>query len=869
MINNAAQFGQADLTDCDREAIRIPGSIQPHGVLLALDATTLKIVQIAGDTQRLFGLSVAELIEKDLAAQLGSAASLQVERLVRNDELLPRPFFVVEAAVAGNMFDVSAHVSGGLVVLELEKHQANPPEDGVALVHKMMGGVQAATNLGDLFNAILHEVQQSTGFERAMLYRFADDDSGHVVAERRNLDVVDSFLDLHYPASDIPVQARELYCSCWVRYIPDTRYVPERLMPENNPSNGQPLDLSFSLLRSVSPIHLEYLANMGVAASMSLSVVVDGKLWGLIACHHSEPLHLSCHVRAALELFAQLASLQLKTRLELDLAEHRVGSGDLLAQLVASMTTGDLSSLLTEQPNLLDLIDAGGVAVILDGTIATLGSTPSAAQLQALAIWLNAEMGDGIFTTHHLAARYPPAHDFMASAAGLLSLSISRSPGDIILWFLPEVIGTVTWGGKPTKLLTSGPHGDRLTPRKSFEAWTETVTSMSRPWLAHEIQAAAVLRVSILEVVLERMDQVARARDESRAHQDLLMAELDHRVKNTLATIQALVRSSSRNATDLISYTRALERRLGSMAKAHNLLTASRWLGASVRRLVEDEISPYRPIGHPMISIMGRDVDLEPKAAIMVSLCLHELATNATKYGALSVEDGAVAVSWSKTMRDGLAWLSVSWSETGGPPVALPERSGFGRTLLESAFAYEVKGRVLLDFRPSGVTCELLMPYDRVVERRETRQRPSGPSRRSVPSPLDAKASLAGVRIFVAEDGALIAHALVRLLKAAGAEVVGPFATVSDAMVPAREERFDIAMLDIDLHGKQVWPVAEVILGRGIPFAFCTGFANASAWPTAFQTSLSIDKPYNARELVVTLVAMIPRLAAQGALKSP
>jgi chemotaxis family two-component system sensor kinase Cph1 len=858
MISSSTQFGQADLTDCDREAIRIPGSIQPHGVLLALDATTLKVVQLAGDTEQLLGLTVAELIEKDLAAQLGSEASLQVERLVKNDELVTRPFFVVEADIGGQLFDVCAHLSGGLVVLELEKRRAGVPDDGIALIHKMLGSVQAAANLADLLAAIVQEVQQSTGVDRAMLYRFADDDSGHVVAERRSSDAVDSFLDLHYPATDVPVQAREMYRTCWVRYIPDARYVPEKLKPPNNPLTGEPLDLSFSLLRSVSPVHLEYLANMGVAASMSLSIVVDGRLWGLIACHHGEPLQLSCRLRAALELFAQLASLQLKTRLELDLAERRVESRDVLAHLIATMTAGDLSSLLNQQPNLLDLIDAGGVAVIVDGTIATLGSTPSTPQLRALAIWLNAEMVDGIVATSHLVSRYPPARDFLASAAGLLSLSISRSPRDNVLWFLPEAVSTVTWAGQPAKLLSKGLLGDRLTPRKSFEAWTETVTGMSRPWLLHEIEVATVLRVSVLEVVLERMDQVARARDEARAHQDLLMAELDHRVKNTLATIQALVRSSSTDATDLIGYTRALERRLGSMAKAHNLLTASRWLGASVRSLVEDEISPYRTKGHPMVSVMGRDVDLEPKAAIMVSLCLHELATNATKYGALSVEDGAVAVSWSKTTRDGLAWLCVSWTETGGPTVVVPIRSGFGRTLLESAFAYDVKGRAVLEFRPSGVTCELAIPYDRVIERHNASRPKRVPLPPALRSASDAKGSLTGVRVFVAEDGALIAHALVRLLKAAGAQVIGPFATVVEALDSASNEDFDVAMLDIDLHGEHVWPVAEIIIRRGIPLAFCTGFADASARPSAFSASITIDKPYNAQDLVATLASMIP-----------
>ena len=857
MSVNSTQFGQADLTDCDREMIHIPGSIQPHGVLLALDPTTLKVVQVAGDTQFLFGLSDLQLIEEDLRAQIGSAAFLQIEHLVRNDELLPRPFFVADAVIAGATFDVCAHVSGGLVILELERRRVDAVPDGIALVRRIMGSVEAAADFEDLLSAILREVQNTTGFDRVMLYRFSDDDSGHVIAETRSSNAVDSFLDLHYPAGDIPVQARAMYCSCWIRYIPNVAYVPERLTPQENPSSGEPLDLSFSLLRSVSPIHLEYLTNMGVAASLSLSIVIDGRLWGLIACHHSEPLYLHCHTRAALELFAQLASLQIKTRLELDLAQRRIEARDVLAQVIATMTTGELSSLLTEQPNLLDLIDAGGVAVIVDGAIATLGSTPSQTQLRDLALWLDANIVEGIFSTNRLITRYHSTGEFLANAAGLLSLSISRFPRDYVLWFLPEVVSTVTWAGKPSKLASTGPLGDRLTPRKSFEAWTETVSATSRPWLVNEIEAATALQVAVLEVVLKRMDEVSRARDEARDHQDLLMAELDHRVKNTLATIQALVRTSSTSATDLVNYTSALERRLGSMSKAHNLLTESRWLGASVRRLVEDELSPYRPVGHSLVSLMGRNINLEPKAAITVSLCLHELATNAAKYGALSTEDGGVSVSWSKTMRDGVLWMSLLWTEIGGPPVTVPVRSGFGRTLLERVFAYDVKGKASLDFKQSGVTCELLIPYDRVVEQRTPSKLPGAPSPPATRSKIGDNGLLAGKTVFLVEDGALIAHAVLRLLETAGAKVIGPFASLLGAIAPASDERFDVAMLDIDLGGETVWPVAEIIARRGIPLAFCTGFADANMRPKEFRSTVTIDKPYDARSLVETLAACV------------
>ena len=208
------------------------------------------------------------------------------------------------------MLDVSAHLSGGQIVLEFERRRQKGP-DPLEHVQRMTAAVQSSRGVRETLDAIAREVQLSTGFDRVMVYRFAADDSGHVVAEARRTAEIESFLDLHYPASDIPQQARRLYSSNWIRSIPDVHCRPALLEPADNPRTAQPLDLSFSALRSVSPIHLQYLANMGVGASLSLSIIVQDRLWGLIACHHSRAHYLDSRLRSALELFAQVCSLQL------------------------------------------------------------------------------------------------------------------------------------------------------------------------------------------------------------------------------------------------------------------------------------------------------------------------------------------------------------------------------------------------------------------------------------------------------------------------------------------------------------------------------------------------------------------------------
>jgi light-regulated signal transduction histidine kinase (bacteriophytochrome)/ActR/RegA family two-component response regulator len=834
-------------------------------VLLALDPVSLKIVQLAGDTPGILGQTHEQLLGQSLQGRLGAAVSAGVASIVRRNQGLPRPFCIFEAPFDGAMLEFSAHLSGGLLVLEVEPRPRGDPFDAIEAVQAMVARADSTHSLSDLLDSAVAEVGAATGFDRVMLYRFREDDSGHVVAEHRRSAAVASFLDLHYPASDIPAQARELYCNNWIRTIPDVAYQPQPLSPPDNPKTGRPLDLSFSALRSVSPVHLEYLTNMGIAASMSLSLVVGGKLWGLIACHHNEPLYLSARTRAAMELFAHLVSLEIRGRIDLAESVARVRARDVQAELVVGMTAAGLPQLAGAKPNLLDLISVPGAALVVADRIVLLGRTPTVAAVKALAEWLGGAMGDGLYVSDHLGEDYPDAAALVDSAAGVLALSISRTPRDYVIWFLPEMIGAVTWAGEPTKALVHGPLGDRLTPRKSFAAWTEMVQGRSRPWTDVEIESAKGLGVAVLDVVLRQMDRSAREQEVvAKDQRDLLMAELDHRVKNTLGTIQAVVRVSGRHAENIVEFSRALERRIGAMAKSHSLLTTGRWLGAPLRALIEDELSSHRARGHASVQLVGDDVDLDPKAAMAVGLVLHELATNAVKHGSLSVEGGAVSLKWYKVRRDGADWLTLAWRETGGPHVAMPTRSGFGRTLLERVFAADVQGRATLEFRPDGLRCDLDIPGTHLVAPAEIVAPPA--TLVSLAAPTEVDKSLAGLTVLVVEDGGLIAMELCDTLVRHGAQVIGPCSNIEEALAAAARESFDVALLDVDLNGTPVWPVAELLVERRIPFVFATGFTDATLRPKAFRNVRTLHKPYDADNL---LSMMITFAASNNATANP
>jgi chemotaxis family two-component system sensor kinase Cph1 len=838
-MDEAPAAGEVDLTSCDREPIHIPGSIQPHGLMLALDPQTDAVAQVGGDAVGLLGVEPTALLGRRLDAVLGARVAAQaLGRLVDAAETC-RPALAIRAEGAGGApLEVAVHRSRGVPVVEIERADEQTI-DPLAIVQGVVGRLQDAPTVDAFLRTVVREVRACTGYDRVMVYRFAHDDSGEVVAEERD-DRLEPYLGLRYPATDIPRQARALYLRSWIRVIADARYAPAPLEPARHPATGEPLDMSFALLRSVSPVHLEYLSNMGVAASMSLSLVVEGRLWGLVACHHQAPKRLSHARRAACELLAQMISLQLGERLARTESAERLHASAVHARLVEALSReGSLpTALIGGAPTLLDYIAAGGAALCVGGSVHTLGRTPPAEAIADLCAWLGETQPDGVFATDRLPGLHPPASAFAEDASGLLALSVSRSPRDYVLWFRPEIVRTVTWAGDPAKPVEVGPDGEaRLSPRKSFAAWAQTMRGSARPWTSDEIDAAQALRASILEVVLRRIDEIAREREAARARQDVLIAELDHRVKNTLATIQSLVKYSAASVENLELFTRTVQMRLEAMARTHDMLTRMRWEGADLAQIVETECAPYG--GGNRVRLDGPPAVLKPKAALSLSLAVHELATNAAKHGALSVPEGWVDVSWSIRHDEGR--LVFAWGERGGPRVEPPPRRGFGRTLLERSFAYEIDGRVSLDFAPGGLVCVADIPLGQLVRQRDE-PLPAGEAASDGAGP--AGSAVVGKRVLVVEDQALIAMEVQDELESAGIDVAGPYGRLDKAIAAADHEALDAALVDVDLDGERSWPVADALARRGVPFAFTTGFQAQIVFPQRFLSSPVLSKPY-------------------------
>jgi chemotaxis family two-component system sensor kinase Cph1 len=410
--------------------------------------------------------------------------------------------------VAGAEVDLVLHRADGLLITEWEL-VAGAEQAGAAWHRRLPTVLQrlsASATLDELSEVLARDVRTLTGFDRVMIYRFDDAWNGEVIAEDRREDL-EPFFGLRYPASDIPAQARALYTSNWMRIIPDAGYQRVPLDPPAHPVTGRPLDLSGSILRSVSPVHLEYLANMGVVSSMSVSLIDRGKLWGLISCHHyAGPHRPSYPDRQAAEFLGRTASLLLPTLAAAGETDGLVEVARRTAELTAAVgrTPRALATALTqEEVTVLDLLPAGGAAVQLDGQLRLLGVTPPAERVLPL---VRALLDAGIDATDAASTVVPAAADLAETASGVLAVPVGGE--DFLAWFRPETLREVTWGGNPyqskTALTDDGP---RLSPRRSFDAWSETVRETSRSWREHEVAAARTLAGHLAAATLNRASE--------------------------------------------------------------------------------------------------------------------------------------------------------------------------------------------------------------------------------------------------------------------------------------------------------------------------------------------------------------------------
>jgi chemotaxis family two-component system sensor kinase Cph1 len=673
-----------DITACEREPIHIPGAIQPHGLLLIVDPVSLEIVAGAGNIE---GLLDPDWLGRSANAVLGQIIKPHVLKLTTG----ALTFVVIGhiKGIAGN-FEAVARLSSSWLVIELEPAtQALSSFNRLLTLTSASASLERTVDLKSLCDAAASAFQEFTGFDRVMVYRFLDNEAGVVVAEAHGFDI-GSFLNHHFPASDIPAQARQLYVRNQIRVIPDVNYTPAPLRPG---TGWNSLDMSDIALRSVSPIHIQYLKNMEIGASASISIVKDNALWGLIACHNRVPRQLNPETRLACTTLAADLSRQITAKDDAEIYRHRIRLRSQEDAIVSHL--GDIGSLKEflagAGDELCRMLGADGFAALRSDEIFVAGKCPGEADILSVANWVKLRANAQPFFTNNFSAEFAGAIAMKKQASGLLAVTMSTDVPTILMWFRAEQLETVNWAGNPHKAILAGVVV-ALTPRASFDAWSEIVEGQSNAWSLAEVEAANRLQRRMLEVRqthrlralnLELIATVAD-KDNLLVQKDFLMKEVNHRVQNSLSLVSAFLSIQSREShNDLLTQQlNEAQRRLAAVALVHRrLYSGDQVQTIDLSRYLEDLCNEMKiSMGDEWAGLIAFDLSpvlVAADRAVNIGLILTELLINANKY-AYGGAPGPVSISLRHIRNS----FTLVVADKG--PGKVTAREGFGTRMLNA-----------------------------------------------------------------------------------------------------------------------------------------------------------------------------------------
>lgn len=696
-----------DVTACEREPIHIPGSIQPDAVLLVVEPVGLGILAHSANMAEAFPKAGPSLLGISLESLLPEGFVACVRRALASGRLTDGRTvsdIVCLGQDGASTFHAVAHVHGGRLLVELEGAPDRPGDFGPS--HPAGAGpaiarLRTARTVAEVAEATAREVRAVTGFESVLVYRFDTDWNGEAIAEDKVTDWSRSLLGLHFPASDIPAQARALYLRSRSRFVTDRDAEPVPILGDVTLA-GTPVDLTFAQHRSLSPIHLEYQRNLGVNGSMSASILVDGALWGLLIGHHRRPHYVPPEARAVAGILAEAVAMRVQEiegrRLWEAQQAHLAAEGRLVRQLTRS--DDYVAALTAGETTMLDLFEAEGAAVVSSDAVTLVGRAPEPDAVLALRDWLlsarpQAETG---FSTHALSAAYPPALAYADRASGLVAVFVDEARHNLLLWFRPEVPSTVSWGGDPRKPVAPGSGSAPVLPRRSFERWIEERQGMSRPWAEWQLSFAASLAQVVEGVVLRQRRTIVELtglladKEKALEQKDVLSREIDHRVKNSLQIVSAFLLMQQRQTKDPDAKQAFAETsaRVMSVARVHDSLYQAENvedvdLGQTIENLCRD-LSGMAGDSHTVGITADAGVMVPYRKAVALSLIATELVTNAFKYASSEAGGGHIAVSVSdqgggrvrvRVCDDGEG-LPESWAER------KPKGTGLGMKLVHA-----------------------------------------------------------------------------------------------------------------------------------------------------------------------------------------
>ncbi len=814
---------------------RGPGTIQPHGAMLVCEPGSNAVLFASRNLADLTGYDgkpiPGALLEDILGAK--PAHDLRNAAAKAGSSGVPGVLLGVQFSRGNGTFDVAAHIHQGKMLIEIE-----PCQDGGASVTQALDltrsliqrigrekGVEAIAQTGArLLRALLD-------YDRVVVCRFLHNGAGRIIAEAK-ASGLNAYLGQHLPASDFPASVRQAHLANPVTMIPDVGYEPVPL----EPADGGPVDTSCAQLRSVPAEYRHYLRAMGAAASLSLSIIVEGELWGVISCHHKSPKVLPMPLRLGAELFAQYFALQIAVaeRRASILAARRARAQ--LDSIITGVNAGGaaVQGMVDRLHDLAALIGSDGAGLWVDGVWTASGDALDRNAASALLEFIATQAPSAVWSTQELRSHLP---DTTTSVAGVLAIPLSTGSQTYLLLFRNEEAHGVE---RIEEVAEGAGAVSRFSPGGSFDNWREEVRGRSLPWSDDELAAAVAIGAYLRDILL-RQNEVSpeeRARVEQRRR--ILNDELNHRVKNIIALVKSIAMQTGARAASVEEYSVSLEGRLRALALAHDqsLVGAE---GGDLTTLIETEMSLHRDARTPeRIEISGPRLKLDERAFEVLALVFHEMTTNAVKYGALSVPEGRLSIVWQTTSEGN---CELRWSERNGPQVMRPRSAGFGTRLISSAIEYDLRGIAELTYATTGLSARFVIPASHIAPGEAV---DAAPERLAV-APGQV---LAGQSVLVVEDQGLIAMDAEETLRRLGAIDVRLAPSVDDAIRQLETFAPDAAILDFNLGEETAEAIADELLARGVPFVFTTGYSDPAAIPERFRHIPLIRKPISDASIV-------------------
>ncbi|MEO0371338.1 MAG: HWE histidine kinase domain-containing protein, partial [Pseudomonadota bacterium] len=823
--------------ECTAEPVHDPGGVQAFACLVALDPKTDKIVYASENSSEILGIPVTDLLGKEVRDLLGR----EVVHGLRNAQALPDFAYSTKALgtfdIGGHTVDASAFTSDGLHILELERSASIEfdGEEAFRLTQILLDQIKTHTEPQALFRDVASILKFMTGYDRVMVCQFDAEFNGTIVAEERR-SKMEPYDGLRFPHWDVPAQARAIMAKLPLRIIQD---VDQELTPLKSAlPEAAPLDLTLAAGRGTSEEHMQYLRNMGAKATMTLSIKVDDRLWGMISFHHRRPRVPPSKMREVLISFIGVFSVKLKSLEDQAALAHinKIDTAklDILAELETERL--DQYALLRLGPLLFDAMNAAGVAMMQGSHTLSYGHVPKQAVMEKIASHAKKTPGD-IVEFDSLKQAFPDIAQDLNGCAGVLALSLS--PGRIFCVFRDEIVRTIKWAGKPERRWETYDGAERLAPRSSFSVYLEKIEGHCAPWSAQDLNFMTRLWPIMNAVERNRLLQ------KSQRSLQIMVDELNHRVRNILALVRSVSRQSRRRYGSLESYSAALESRIQALAASHEVSTGSNLASVSIAHLINRETAPF--MKKEAVRVAGDDPHIRSDIAPIFSLVIHELTTNAVKYGALSMETGRVAI----TVSQGAEGVQVRWEESGGPPVSEPQDRGFGSALIENAVPHELNGHAELNFETSGVRALVVLPMDVIDANPAT---PQDIPRRADPIRIVTPQALPGQKpagtVLLVEDNFIIAQEMVDQLSDFGFEHIFKASNSEDAIGFLEDEKPILAILDVNLGaGQTSFPIAQRLRELDVPFAFATGYGETAQIGPHMRHAPKLLKPVTTTEL--------------------